>query len=104
MISTYRLSVMWLKVTSITVPSPHDTPSSKALFYVFHALPEWVATVILIWDDIPETFGTGLFGDWRLWDETEKDRMKRLVRGGQTGGREKMQLVHSQEVEMKGQV
>ena len=107
MISTYRLSVMWLKVTSITVPSPHDTPSSKALFYVFHVLPEWLASVILFGDNIRKTFGTGLIGDWRLWDETEKERVKRLARIAKREAKrkeKKLKLVDTEVVEMKGQV
>ena len=102
MIGTYRLSVMWLR-TSLTSPSPIDTPLSKAFFYIFHALPEWLACVILFGDNIRETFKTGLFGDWRLWDETEKERVKRLAREAKDIEKN-MQLVHTEVVEMKGQV
>jgi hypothetical protein len=80
MIGTYRLSVMWIRTTSLTATSSLDTPSAKALFYVFHILPEWLAVAILLGDNVRETFGTGLFGAWRLWDETEKERVKRLAR------------------------
>ena len=90
MISTYRLSVMWLKVTSLTVPSTHDTPTSKGLFYAFHVLPEWLACAILLGDYTRETFGTGLFGDLRYWDKTVA---KREAKSKDT-----------EEVEMKGQV
>ena len=107
MISVYRLSVMWLKVTSLSAPSPLNTPSSKALFYVFHVLPEWLASLILFGDNIRKTFGTGLVGDFRLWDETEKERVKRLARVAKRDAKrkeKKMKLVDVEVVEMKGQV
>ena len=102
MISVYRLSVMWIKTTSLSAPSPLNTPTSKALFYVFHVLPEWLASVILFGDNIRKTFGTGLVGDWRLWDETEKERVKRLARVAKREAKrkeKKMQLVDAEVVE-----
>ena len=107
MIGVYRLSSMGIKITSLSGPSPLDTPSLKALFYVFHALPEWLACLILFGDNIRKTFGTGLFGDYRLWDETEKERNRRLAREAKREAKRKekeMQLVDIEEIEMKGQV
>ena len=107
MIGTYRLSVMWLKTTSLTAPSPLNSSSSKALFYIFHVLPEWLASLILFGENIRKTFGTGLVGDWRLWDETEKERVRRLARVAKREAKrkeKKMQLVNTEVVEMKGQV
>jgi len=107
MIGIYRLSVMWLKTTSLSAPNPLNTPSSKAAFYIFHVLPEWLATLILFGDNIRKTFGTGLVGDWRLWDETEKQRVKRLAREAKREAKrkeKKMQLIYTEVVEMKGQV
>lgn len=107
MISVYRLSVMWIRVTSLSGPSPLNTPTSKALFYVFHVLPEWLASVILFGDNIRKTFGTGLVGDFRLWDETEKERVKRLAREAKREAKrkeKKMQLVDVEVAEMKGRV
>ena len=100
---------MLLKTTSLSAPSPLNTPSSKAIFYIFHVLPEWLATLILFGNNIRKTFGTGLLGDWRLWDETEKERVKRLARMAKREAKrkeKKMQLVDTQaeEVEMKAQV
>jgi hypothetical protein len=107
MIGTYRLSVMWSRTTSLTAPNPLNTPGSKALFYIFHALPEWLASTILLGDNVRETFETGLFGDWRLWDETEKERVRRLARVAKREAKckeKKMHLVESEVVEMKGEV
>ena len=104
-IGVYRLSVMWLETTSLTDASPLNTPRSKALFYIFHVLPEWLASVILFGYNIRKTFGTGLCGDWRLWDETEKERVKRLARVAKREAKrkeKKSQLVDIEEVEMKG--
>ena len=100
---------MWLKTTSLTAPSPLNTPGSKALFYVFHVLPEWLASLILFGDNIRKTFGTGLAGDWRLWDETEKERVKRMARmakreAKREAKRKEKKLVDIEVVEMKGQV
>jgi hypothetical protein len=111
MIGTYRLSVMWLKTTSLTAPSPLNTPGSKALFYCFHLLPEWLASVILLGGNVRKTFGTGSIGDWRFCDETEKERVKRLARIAKReakreakGKEKKLQLVDTEEVEMREQV
>jgi len=104
-IGIYRLSVMWLNITSLNTPSPLNTPRSKALFYIFHVLPEWLASVILFGYNIRKTFGTGLYGDWRLWDETEKERVKRLARVAKREAKrkeKKSRLVDIEEVEMKG--
>ena len=78
MIGVYRLSVMWITTTSLSVPSPLNTPRSKAAFYIFHVLPEWLAILILFGNNVRKTFGTGFVGDRRLWDETEKEREERL--------------------------
>ena len=98
MIGTYRLSVMWIKTTSLTGSSPLNTPGSKALFYIFHVLPEWLVSLILLGDDTRKTFGTGLIGDWRLWDKTEEERV------GKREAKRKAQLVDADEAEMKEQV
>jgi hypothetical protein len=65
---------MWIRTTSLSAPSPLNTPLSKAAFYIFHGLPEWLASSILFGNNIRKTVGTGLVGDKRLWDETEKER------------------------------
>ena len=99
---------MGLKTTSLSAPSPLNTPMSKAAFYVFHVLPEWLATVILFGDNIRKTFGTGFIGDWRSWDETENERVKRLAKAAKRAAKRKekkiQQLVDTKEVEMKEQV
>jgi hypothetical protein len=71
---------MGFKTTSLTAPSPLNTPRSKAAFYLFHVLPEWLACLILLGYNIRKTFGTGFLGDWRISDETEKQRVQRLAR------------------------
>ena len=69
---------MGIKTTLLSAPSPLNTPRSKAAFYTFHVLPEWVASLIIFGINTRKTFGTGFVGDKRLWDETEKERVKRL--------------------------
>ena len=71
---------MPIEITSLSDPlaSPLNTPPSKAAFYIFHVLPEWLASLIIFGNNIRKTFGTGFVGDRRLWDETEKERDERL--------------------------
>ena len=107
MIGAYRLSVMGFNTTSLSAPSPLNKPTSKAAFYVFHVLPEWLASLILFGYNIRKTFGTGLCGDWRMWDETEKERVKRLARAAKREAKlkeKKMQLVDVEVIGMKGLV
>ena len=68
---------MGQRTTSILLDSVLDTTSAKAAFYVFHVLPEWLASLILFANNMRKTFGSGPFGDWRVRDETEKQRKKR---------------------------
>jgi len=77
-IAIYRLSVMPTRVTSLT-ESKLNRPGEKAAFYIFHILPEWLATVVLFVDNIRKTFGTGLVGDWRIKDETGREKEKRIA-------------------------
>lgn len=78
-IAIYRMSVMPTRISSLTERSRLNTPQGKAAFYIFHVLPEWLATVTLFSVNIRKTFGTGLAGDWHYRDETEKERKKRIT-------------------------
>ncbi|KAF8955655.1 hypothetical protein BDZ97DRAFT_1963583 [Flammula alnicola] len=72
-VAVYRLSVLSIKTTSLTVQTPLDSPGSKAAFYVTHALPEWLAILILLLVNVRKSFGTGLVGDWRWRDLPKKE-------------------------------
>jgi hypothetical protein len=76
----YRLAIMWRRTVSLAAFSSLDTSSAKAAFYIFHVLPEWLVTLILFGDNARKTFGTGLFGDWRIRDESDKERQKREMK------------------------
>ena len=91
MIDVYRLFVMWTK----SAPSPPNTPKRP--------LPEWLASLILFGNNIRKSFGTGLIGDWRPWDETEKEQVKRLEREAKREAKH-MHLFDTEEIEVKGQV
>lgn len=71
------------RTTSLLLDSALDTTWAKTAFYVFHVLPEWLASLILFADNTRKTFGTGPFGDWRIRDETEKQRKKREAKKNQ---------------------
>lgn len=77
-IAIYRMSVMPRKVTSLAA-TRMNTPGEKAAFYIFHILPEWLASVVLFVDNIRKTFGTGIAGDLRFKDETDKEKKKRIA-------------------------
>ncbi|PPQ99763.1 hypothetical protein CVT24_009666 [Panaeolus cyanescens] len=76
-ISIYRLGVMGETVTSLDGPSNLNTTSAKALFYVFHVLPEYLFSLLTFAVNIRKIFGTGPWGDWRGNDETDKEKAKR---------------------------
>jgi hypothetical protein len=71
---------MHYRIGSLRGPDPLNSSSAKALFYIFHVLPEWLAICILFSENVRKTFGTGLFGDWRGKDETEAEKTKRLAK------------------------
>ncbi|KAL0956338.1 hypothetical protein HGRIS_002487 [Hohenbuehelia grisea] len=78
-VCTYRLSVMFNRSDSLvsTAPDALNSKSDKALFYLFHIAPEWLAIGLLFGYNVREICGTGPFGDWRHRDENEEERAKR---------------------------
>ena len=60
-----------------TGPNTLNGSGAKAAFYILHALPEWLATVVLFSTNVRMVFGTGVWGDWRRKDETAEQRAKR---------------------------
>jgi len=71
---------MHYRIDSLRGPNPLDSSTAKAMFYIFHVLPEWLAALFLFSVNVRKTFGTALFGDWRWRDETPKEKEKRLAR------------------------
>lgn len=65
---------------SSTAPGSLNSSGAKASFYILHVLPEWLSNAILFTFNIRQMLGTGIFGDWRDHDETEKERVKREAR------------------------
>ncbi|KDR75019.1 hypothetical protein GALMADRAFT_248864 [Galerina marginata CBS 339.88] len=76
-VAIYRLSVMNIKATTLTVQTSLDKPGAKAAFYIFHALPEWLAILILLASNVRKLFGTGLAGDFRGRDLNKRELKKR---------------------------
>ncbi|KXN90856.1 hypothetical protein AN958_03510, partial [Leucoagaricus sp. SymC.cos] len=91
-IAIYRLCLMHNTMDSIqsTGPGSFSTPKDKALFYVFHILPEWISTALLLVLNTKRIFSTGFAGDWRWRDETPEEKEKRLK--GEAKHREKLKL------------
>ncbi|TFK74053.1 hypothetical protein BDN72DRAFT_122226 [Pluteus cervinus] len=78
----YRLAVMYNFVDSpdSTAPGSLNSPKDKALFYAFHVVPEWLTCATLFIFNIRKILATGLSGDWRAVDESEKERVKRELK------------------------
>ena len=93
-ISIYRLAVMyhWTTRDSIfaTGPDTLNSPGAKAAFYILHAFPEWLASLVLFSTNVRMVFGTGMFGDWRRKDETAEQRAKREEKERQKSERKAM--------------
>ncbi|KAF8152739.1 hypothetical protein BJ912DRAFT_1015368 [Pholiota molesta] len=79
-IAIYRLAIMWQRTISLA-----------AGFYIFHVLPEWLVTLILFGDNARKTYGTGLFGDWRIRDESDEQRQKRETKEAEKEKRHMLQ-------------
>ena len=91
-IGIYRLSVLHNSMDSLQSMGPGSLNSSgdKALFYIFHILPEWLGVALLFISNTRQMFDTGLMGDWRYHDETPQESEKRLK--GEAKHREKLNL------------
>ncbi|THH00013.1 hypothetical protein EW026_g2447 [Hermanssonia centrifuga] len=61
-ITIYHLAIMTLHTTSL-YSGPLNGTGSKALFYVFQAAPEWLASLVLFAVNVREICGTGAWGD-----------------------------------------
>ncbi len=59
-----------------------DSPTDKALVYVFQMLPEWLAVLVLFGVNVREVVGCVAVGDWRGRDETKAERAKREAQEG----------------------
>jgi hypothetical protein len=97
------------RTTLLSAPDALNTPRAKAAFYILHVLPEWLASVILFGYNIRKSFGTGLKGDWRSQDETEKQRVKRLEKEAKKEAKrdakrqeKNINLANTEDIEMNG--
>jgi len=57
-----------------TASGSQNTPAEKAAFYIFHIVPEWISVLILLSCNVRDIFGTGMFGDHRFRDETQREK------------------------------
>lgn len=60
----YRLGAManWTDSLLSTAPGSLNSQASKAVFYVLHILPEWIAGTVLLCVNVKQMFG---FNNWR---------------------------------------
>ncbi|KAF7367302.1 hypothetical protein MSAN_00792300 [Mycena sanguinolenta] len=75
----YRLIVMWRTTPNISAPDAQalNTQRDKAVFYVFHLLPEFIVVCVLCCSNIRDICQMGFKGDERWRDETPKEREDR---------------------------
>jgi hypothetical protein len=59
-------------------PGSLNSRADKAIFYIFHVLPEWISMALLFVFNSRREFSTGMAGDWRSHDETPKELKKRM--------------------------
>ncbi|TFK74054.1 hypothetical protein BDN72DRAFT_834062 [Pluteus cervinus] len=90
-VAVYRLVVLRNTEDSLTSTGPgsFNSHADKALFYIFHLLPEWLVCATLFATDTRSIFATGAFGDWRTTDETEKERLKREKKAAERAAKAK---------------
>lgn len=70
-IGLYRLGVMHFRVPGLLSTqgwAAQQSSGAKALFFVFHALPEWATAALLLIPNTRALFGAGIIGDWRTND------------------------------------
>ena len=69
-VSFYRLIAMRHTMPGIhfTGPGAESSTADKALFYVFHGVPEVVFSAILVVPNTRKAFRTGIWGDYRSKD------------------------------------
>lgn len=78
----YRLSIMFNRIPALDFMGPRSQngPGAKAAFYLFHAMPEWLTSVVLVVLNVRKIFGTGFWGDWRNADDTREEQAKRRAK------------------------
>ncbi|KAF8893385.1 hypothetical protein BD779DRAFT_1435862 [Infundibulicybe gibba] len=76
----YRLVVMAQSTSSYEShePGSQNSMADKSAFYIFHILPEWLASLALCSINVRDVFQTGPWGDTRWRDETPDERANRL--------------------------
>jgi hypothetical protein len=86
----YRLCTMHNTITSLLTRGPGSLSdsSAKATFYVFHVLPELIASLLYFGLNIRKMFNTGLAGDVRFRDETPEEKEKRLKKEAERAARD----------------
>ena len=62
-VSVYRLVVMGDTIPDFlyTGPGSQESTTAKALFYVFHCLPEWMGAALLVVPNTRKCFNSGPF-------------------------------------------
>ncbi|CEL57114.1 hypothetical protein RSOLAG1IB_08346 [Rhizoctonia solani AG-1 IB] len=76
----YRLCVLGIRTINVFEPL---SPSARAVFYIFHLVPEWICVSVLLGTNVRARFRTGRWGDYEL---RESLRDKRLAKAAEEEG------------------
>lgn len=77
------------KTTSLVslAPGSLNRVGEKALFYIFHVFPEWLAALTFSSFNLRRKLGAGAWGDYRVVDETAGERERRLKKKAEREGK-----------------
>ncbi|QRV96508.1 proteophosphoglycan protein [Ceratobasidium sp. AG-Ba] len=73
----YRLCVLHIRTANIFDPL---SPAARAVFYIFHLLPEWLCVCVLLGTNVRARFDTGRWGDYELTDHNRNKRLEKAKR------------------------
>lgn len=80
-------------------PGSLNSAKDKALFYIFHLIPEWLVSFALLGLNIRQLSGCGFFGDWRWQDETPKEKAKREVQDTKRAEKRRLRIAERERKE-----
>ncbi|KAG8684492.1 hypothetical protein FRC11_012023 [Ceratobasidium sp. 423] len=72
----YRLCVLGIRTINVFEPL---SPSARAIFYIFHLVPEWICVSILLGTNVRARFQTGKWGDYELAETPRDQRLEKAA-------------------------
>ncbi|KDN47212.1 hypothetical protein RSAG8_03691, partial [Rhizoctonia solani AG-8 WAC10335] len=75
----YRLCVLQIRTINVFEPL---SPSSRAIFYIVHLVPEWLCASVLLGTNVRARFCTGRWGDYELRESLRDKRLEKAAENG----------------------